>query len=144
MRNICRILVCALLLALVLLALGLPIFATEATDINEADAVEEIEEKEGFEVEQSYIDNDDNLILVLKDGKKYNATAEEWISEGEEGMELGFNSARFTFSLQYMWKGMLAIFIVIAVIILAVVIMSICSAKAQERKALREQESDVN
>ena len=51
---------------------------------------------------------------------------------------------RFFSSLQYMWKGMLAIFIVIAVIILAVVIMSICSAKAQERKALREQESDVN
>lgn len=43
-----------------------------------------------------------------------------------------------------MWKGMLAIFIVIAVIILAVVLMNFCFAKIQERKAAAEEESDEN
>lgn len=55
-----------------------------------------------------------------------------------------FNLDRFIFSLQYMWKGMLGIFIVIAVIILAVVLMNFCSAKIEERKAAAEEESDEN
>ena len=55
-----------------------------------------------------------------------------------------FNFDRFLFSLQYMWKGMLCIFIVIAVIILSVVIMNTISAKAQERKELKENEDDQN
>lgn len=54
------------------------------------------------------------------------------------------NFDRFLFSLQYMWKGMLGIFIVIAVIILAVVLMNFCSAKIEERKAAAEEESDEN
>ena len=49
-----------------------------------------------------------------------------------------FNIDRLLFSLQYMWKGMLCIFIVIAVIILSVIIMNFFSAKAQERKASLE------
>ena len=53
-----------------------------------------------------------------------------------------FNLDRLVFSLQYMWKGMLAIFIVIAVIILAVVVMNFCTSKIQERKALKEEKSD--
>ena len=55
-----------------------------------------------------------------------------------------FNFDRFLFSLQYMWKGMLCIFIVIAVIILSVVIMNAISTKAQERKELKENEDDQN
>ena len=55
-----------------------------------------------------------------------------------------FNVNRFLFSLQYMWQGMLCIFIVIAVIILSVVIMNTISAKAQERKELKENEDDQN
>ena len=55
-----------------------------------------------------------------------------------------FNFDRFLFSLQYMWKGMLCIFIVIAVIILSVVIMNTISAKARERKELKENEDDQN
>ncbi|MBE6592473.1 MAG: hypothetical protein E7642_00585 [Ruminococcaceae bacterium] len=51
-----------------------------------------------------------------------------------------FNLNRFLFSLQYMWKGMLCIFIVIAVIILSVVIMNFFSAKAQQRRELSESE----
>ncbi len=56
-----------------------------------------------------------------------------------------FNIDRLLFSLQYMWKGMLCIFIVIAVIILSVVIMNFFSAKAQERRELSEsEENDQN
>ena len=55
-----------------------------------------------------------------------------------------FNFDRFLFSLQYMWKGMLCIFIVIAVIILSVVIMNSVNAKVQERKELKENEDDQN
>ena len=55
-----------------------------------------------------------------------------------------FNFDRFLFSLQYMWQGMLCIFIVIAVIILSVVVMNTISAKAQARKELEESENDQN
>ena len=55
-----------------------------------------------------------------------------------------FSFERFLSSLQYMWQGMLCIFIVIAVIILSVVIMNTISAKAQERKELKENEDDQN
>ncbi|MBP3376013.1 MAG: hypothetical protein J6L83_04555 [Clostridia bacterium] len=55
-----------------------------------------------------------------------------------------FNFDRFLFSLQYMWQGMLCIFIVIAVIILSVVIMNSISAKAQARRELEESENDQN
>lgn len=39
-----------------------------------------------------------------------------------------------------MWKGMLSIFIVISVIILAVVVMNLISKKAAERKELKDAE----
>lgn len=45
---------------------------------------------------------------------------------------------RFLSSLQYMWKGMLSIFIVIAAIILSVIIMNFISKKVSENKALKE------
>lgn len=47
---------------------------------------------------------------------------------------------RFLSSLQYMWKGMLSIFIVISVIILAVVVMNLISKKAAERKEIKDAE----
>lgn len=47
---------------------------------------------------------------------------------------------RFLSSLQYMWKGMLSIFIVISVIILVVVVMNLISKKAAERKELKDAE----
>ena len=55
-----------------------------------------------------------------------------------------FNFDRFLFSLQYMWKGMLCIFIVIAVIILSVVIMNSVNAKLHERKELKDNEDEQN
>ena len=66
--------------------------------------------------------------------------------KGDKNMNIfnDFNFDRFLFSLQYMWQGMLCIFIVIAVIILSVVIMNSISAKAQARKELEENENDQN
>ncbi len=46
---------------------------------------------------------------------------------------------RFLASLQYMWQGMLCIFIVIAVIMAAVYIMGAISSKSAEKKRLREE-----
>ena len=47
-----------------------------------------------------------------------------------------FNLDRFLFSLQYMWKGMLCIFIVIAVIIISIKIMNSMTNKlAKKQKA---------
>ena len=45
-----------------------------------------------------------------------------------------FNVDRFLFSLQYMWKGMLCIFVVIAVIILSILIIGKLSSKAPKEK----------
>ena len=66
--------------------------------------------------------------------------------KGDKNMNIfnDFNFDRFLFSLQYMWQGMLCIFIVIAVIILSVVIMNTISAKAQARMELEESEDDQN
>lgn len=55
-----------------------------------------------------------------------------------------FNIDRFLFSLQYMWKGMLCIFVVIGVIILTVYLISFFSARAEERKKLNESEEEIN
>lgn len=40
-----------------------------------------------------------------------------------------FNFDRFLYSLQYMWQGMLSIFLVIGVIILGVVLMNKVTAR---------------
>ena len=46
------------------------------------------------------------------------------------------NVDRFLFSLQYMWKGMLCIFVVIGVIIIAINVMnSITNKMASKQKA---------
>ena len=48
-----------------------------------------------------------------------------------------FSIDRLLFSLKYMWQGMLCIFAVISVIILAVLLMNYFSNKTEERKKLR-------
>ena len=48
-----------------------------------------------------------------------------------------FNIDRFLFSLQYMWKGMLCIFIVILVIIISIKIMN-----SMTNKLAKKQKSD--
>ena len=48
----------------------------------------------------------------------------------------GLNFDRFLFSLQYMWKGMLCIFIVIGIIILSINLMnSFANRLAKKQKA---------
>ena len=51
---------------------------------------------------------------------------------------------RFLESLQYMWKGMLCIFIVMAVIILSVYVLNAIFGKMDEKKKLKEQQESVN
>ena len=56
-----------------------------------------------------------------------------------------FSIDRFLFSLQYMWKGMLCIFIVIGVIILSIIGMNkAMSALAERKKAKEEGSEDSN
>ncbi|MBQ8850633.1 MAG: OadG family protein [Clostridia bacterium] len=52
--------------------------------------------------------------------------------------------SRFVFSLQYMWKGMLCIFVVIAVIILVVYALNFFIGKIDKKKQLKEQEKENN
>ena len=51
---------------------------------------------------------------------------------------------RFLGSLQYMWKGMLCIFIVIFVIILFVYLLNGINGKLEERKKAKENEQIGN
>jgi len=55
-----------------------------------------------------------------------------------------FSVDRFIASLKYMWQGMLCIFVVMAVIILSVYLIGFLSAKAEERKKLKEGEEENN
>ena len=44
------------------------------------------------------------------------------------------NLDRFLYSLQYMWKGMVCIFVVIGVIILSIVVMNTITKTMAEKK----------
>lgn len=55
-----------------------------------------------------------------------------------------FSVDRFLSSLQYMWQGMLCIFVVIGVIILSVYLIGFLSTKAEERKKLQEESEENN
>lgn len=55
-----------------------------------------------------------------------------------------FNIDRFIFSLQYMWKGMLCIFIVIAVIILFIFGMNKIMTSIAEKKKAKEESAENN
>lgn len=55
-----------------------------------------------------------------------------------------FNIDRFMFSLQYMWKGMLCIFIVIAVIILFIFGMNKIMTSIAEKKKAKEESVENN
>ena len=55
-----------------------------------------------------------------------------------------FNLDRFIFSLQYMWKGMLCIFIVIFVLILFVYLLNGVNSKLEARKKAKEDAQNGN
>ena len=53
-----------------------------------------------------------------------------------------FNVNRFLFSLQYLWKGMLCIFIVIAVIILSIFLINFLINRPSKKKENSENEEN--
>ena len=123
MKNVFKIFLLAISLMLILSVSVVPILAAEAAPT------------ENDTVVGSYIDSEDNMIIVFADGRQYNVTEGEWSSANEEeGMNIKFNPDNMLDSLQYMWKGMLCIFVVIGVIILSVYLMGYVSAKAEERQ----------
>ena len=134
MKKTVKILLLTLSLVMIFGTSILPVFAAEAS--KEAGDV-------SFPVKET-IEINGEVIHLLEDGTAYNQTTQQWILEEKEGLAFETNLDRMLSSLQYMWKGMLCIFIVIAVIILSVVIMNTISAKAQERKELKENEDDQN
>ena len=81
-------------------------------------SAEEAEEKNP--IVDSYTDEEGNFIIVLEDGTKYVVEGEKVVETEETEISIDFNPKRMVFSLQFMWKGMLCIFIVITVLILSV------------------------
>ena len=53
-----------------------------------------------------------------------------------------FSVERFVSSLQYMWQGMLCIFVVIGVIIASTLLMNYLCNRAEDRKKEREEKND--
>ena len=94
---------------------------------------------ENFLVEETYVDENGNLIYLLEDGRKYDPAKKQFVEEEIEGMSLSLNFDRVVSSLKYMWQGMLCIFVVIGVIILVTILMNSLCNKADEKKKLREE-----
>ncbi|MBR2650740.1 MAG: hypothetical protein IKD45_03690 [Clostridia bacterium] len=75
--------------------------------------------------------------------------AEGATEEAAKGIEISINFPRFVNSLQYMWKGMLCIFIVIGVIILITyalnrVVNYVAFAKEEKEKFKEFKDSENN
>ena len=70
------------------------------------------------------------------------APAEEVTTEAESTIGFNIDFARFTNSLQYMWKGMLCIFIVIGVIILITWTLNKAINAIAEAKAAKDNEEN--
>ncbi len=139
MKNIFKIIL--LTVALVMLLSAFSTLAVSAKDADAVSATEAAEEPEKNGVDRFYTDDEGNHILVLEDGKEYVVNAEERATEkiGEgKTVAIKFDTSNLGTSLTYMWQGMLCIFIVIAVIILAVILMNFFSDKASARKKIAE------
>ena len=72
------------------------------------------------EVESSYVNEHGELIVVLTNGTKINLGVNPEIVDADANISINPNGERFVDSLQYMWKGMLCIFIVIGILILSI------------------------
>ena len=70
------------------------------------------------------------------------APEEEVTTEAESTIGFNIDFARFTNSLQYMWKGMLCIFIVIGVIILITWTLNKAINAIAEAKAAKDNEEN--
>ena len=133
MKNVLKIFLLAISLVLVLVVSTVPVFATEAHAENSA--------AESNMILGSYIDDNDHMIIVFADGRQYNVTVGEWFdtNEQQKGIDIKIDPENMLDSLQYMWKGMLCIFVVIGVIILSVYLMNGISARAEAIKASKEE-----
>ncbi len=131
MKRVCKIFLLMLSLTLILASSVLTVFA-EQSKAEEALV-------ENFLVEETYVDENGNLIYLLEDGRKYDPAKKQFVEEEIEGMSLSLNFDRVVSSLKYMWQGMLCIFVVIGVIILVTILMNSLCNKADEKKKLREE-----
>jgi len=132
MKNAFKILILVISLVLMLSLSIAPAFAEEASAENAKNVLVE-----------TYTDEEENVIFAFEDGRKYNATMNEWIVEVEDnGMSISFSTENAITSLNYMWQGMLCIFIVIGVIILAVYLMNFLSSRAEIMKQIKDSEKE--
>ena len=93
------------------------------------------ENESQVEVESSYVNEHGELIVVLKDGTKINLGVNPEIVDGDANISINPNGSRFVDSLQYMWKGMLCIFIVIGILILSIYGLNKASNAIANRKS---------
>lgn len=133
MKKTFKILLLMLSLVLILGCSVISAFAEGDTDV-------ETEEAElDFLVKETFRDAEGNLIHVLEDGSMYNSTTKQWILEKKDGIAFETDVSRMLSSLQYMWKGMLCIFVVIVVIIILTVVLNSLCGKIDEKKKLKEE-----
>lgn len=93
------------------------------------------ENESQVEVKSSYVNEHGELIVVLKDGTKINLGVNPEIVDGDANISINPDGSRFVNSLQYMWKGMLCIFIVIGVLILSIYALNKASNAIANRKS---------
>ena len=124
MKKTVKILLLTLSLVMIFGTSILPVFAAEAS--KEAGDV-------SFPVKET-IEINGEVIHLLEDGTAYNQTTQQWILEEKEGLAFETNIDRMLSSLQYMWKGMLCIFVVILVIILSVFVLNGVFGKLDAKK----------
>ena len=102
-----------ILLLIVMIAISLSVFSLFAFAEDGEDTKNPIVD--------TYINGDDHLIIVLEDGTEYDLGENVPVDDKEvSGIDISINYPRFVNSLQYMWKGMLCIFIVIGAIIVVI------------------------
>lgn len=124
MKKTVKILSLALMTVLMVVLTVLPAFAeSDAPEVGDVD----------FPVKEAY-EEAGETIYVLEDGTVYNGTTKEWILPEKDGLSFETDFDRMLSSLQYMWKGMLCIFVVIGVIILATVALNAAFNKIGEKK----------
>ena len=91
---------------------------------------------------QIYRDEDHQLIVELEDGTKLNLGVKPEIVDTDADISINPNKDRFVDSLQYMWKGMLCIFIVIGVIILSIYGLNAASNAIAAKKSAKAEDSE--
>ena len=88
-------------------------------------------------------------VFATEDLNTNTSVSDNGTTEEVSGIEISINFPRFVNSLQYMWKGMLCIFIVIGVIILITyalnrVVNYVAFAKEEKKKFREFKDSENN